>query len=204
MKVRKVLNEKISNKIDNTTAFIAVKKSLFNRLSKENKMKEILNSVLKVSMELSHIDKDGKAKMVDVAEKSDTLRTAKAKAVVLMKKDTLEILMSGNAKKGDVLSVAKIAGIMAAKKTAELIPLCHNIFLTNVDINFSINENGVEISSCASAFSKTGVEMEALTAASVAALTIYDMLKAVDKEIVITDVMLLYKDGGKSGKFVRN
>lgn len=155
-------------------------------------------------MELSHIDKDGKAKMVDVAEKSDTLRTAKAKAVVLMKKDTLEILMSGNAKKGDVLSVAKIAGIMAAKKTAEFIPLCHNIFLTNVDINFSIAENGVEIVSYASAYSKTGVEMEALTAASVAALTVYDMLKAVDKEIVITDVMLLYKDGGKSGKFVRN
>lgn len=154
-------------------------------------------------MEFSHIDSDGNAKMVDVAEKSETDRKAIASAKILMQPKTLELIRQGGAKKGDVLNTAKVAGIMAGKKTAELIPMCHNIFLSGIDIEFNFLENAIEILSTARAHAKTGVEMEALTAVAVCALTIYDMVKSADKEMVITDIMLLEKQGGKSGKFER-
>ena len=154
-------------------------------------------------MEFSHIDNDGRAKMVNVGDKPETNRFARAKAVIFMKAETLELIKNGATKKGEVLNTAKIAGIMAGKKTAELIPMCHNIFLSGIEIEFNYVENGIEIISTASAYAKTGVEMEALTAVSVCALTIYDMAKSADKEMVIKDIMLLEKDGGKSGKFER-
>lgn len=154
-------------------------------------------------MEFSHIDNEGRAKMVDVGDKPETNRYATAHAQVEMRAATLELIRQGATKKGEVLNTAKIAGIMAAKKTAELIPMCHNIFLSDIEIEFKYLENGIEILSKACAFAKTGVEMEALTAAAVCALTIYDMAKAVDREMVIKDIMLLEKDGGKSGKFER-
>ena len=150
---------------------------------------------------LSHTDKYGKARMVDVTSKQKTLRTAQAKAKVLLGEKAYKIVKENNISKGDVLSAAKIAGIQAAKKTSELIPLCHNIFISNIDIIFNMNdnENIIEIESVVKTESTTGVEMEAMTAASDTALTIYDMCKSVDKSIQITDIELISKTGGKSG-----
>ncbi|MBI5205192.1 MAG: cyclic pyranopterin monophosphate synthase MoaC [Nitrospirae bacterium] len=154
---------------------------------------------------LTHIDKKGMPKMVDVGAKPLTERIAVARGNVYMKKKTFGIIKKGQASKGDVLGVAKIAGIMAAKKTAEIIPLCHPLKITSVDIDFKLDEkkSRIGIESRVKITGQTGVEMEALTAVAAAALTIYDMCKAVDKEITITDIMLMEKSGGKSGKFKR-
>lgn len=151
--------------------------------------------------ELSHFDESGKAAMVDVSDKAETTRLAIAKGSVTMAPATLALIKQGNAEKGDVLGVARIAGIMAAKRTHDLIPLCHPLPLTKVSIDFELNEktNAVDITASAKVTGKTGVEMEALTAASVAALTIYDMVKAVDKEMVIGQIYVASKEGGKSG-----
>lgn len=152
---------------------------------------------------LTHVDEQGKARMVDVGDKADTVRVAVAAGVVYMKPATACLVRANQIAKGDVLTVAKIAGIAGAKKTAELIPLCHNITLSAVDVRFRLGDDRVEIEAEARCIGKTGVEMEALTATATAALTIYDMCKAVDKEIVIGDIRLLRKSGGKSGDFVR-
>lgn len=150
-------------------------------------------------MELTHINKNGEALMVDVGEKQITDRTARAFAKVKMQSETLEKLLSANLKKGDGLSAARIAGIMAAKKTWELIPLCHNIPIESVKIDFDNNGNNeLYITSTAKCSFKTGIEMEALTAVSVAALTIYDMCKAIDRSMLICEIKLLDKTGGKS------
>jgi cyclic pyranopterin phosphate synthase len=150
---------------------------------------------------LSHFDRDGKAAMVDVSGKSDTHRTAIAKGRIQMKAETLRLIADGSAAKGDVLGAARIAGIMAAKKTSDLIPLCHPLAISKVSVDFEINgkDNAVEITAEVKVSGKTGVEMEALTAVSVAGLTIYDMVKAVDKSMVIGDIQVTYKEGGKSG-----
>lgn len=153
-------------------------------------------------MELSHVNENG-ACMVDVSGKQNTDRTAVAHGLVTTNSATIILLLNGKTPKGDVLNTAKVAGIMAAKKTSELIPMCHNLPLNDVDIEFKIKENTIEIVSTAKCFGKTGVEMEALTACSVAALTIYDMLKAVDKTMTIGEIYLMSKDGGKSGHFER-
>lgn len=154
--------------------------------------------------ELTHIDSSGKATMVDVTHKPDTQRVAVAEGRVSMKRATLDKIEAAEIAKGDVLATARIAGIGAAKRTAELIPLCHTILLTNVDMEFSSftiegDAAGVKIRAEVSSTGKTGVEMEALTAVSVAALTIYDMCKAVDRSMVISGVRLLEKRGGRSG-----
>jgi len=156
-------------------------------------------------MKLTHTDESGKARMVDVTEKIVTDRVAVAKARVLMKKDTLSLVLANDMKKGDVLGVARIAGIMAAKKTSELIPLCHPLSITGITVEFKTLKRppAIDITATARISSKTGVEMEALTAASVSALTIYDMCKAVDKEMILTDIRLMKKSGGKSGLFTR-
>ena len=153
---------------------------------------------------LTHTDKDGNAKMVDISDKSITKRVAKAIGFIQMNKKTLSLLNSGQHKKGDVLTVAKIAGIQAAKKTYDLIPLCHQIELTNIDIKFYIDKknNLVECAVKAVCMGKTGVEMEALTATTISLLTVYDMCKAVDKEMRIFDIKLSEKHGGKSGSWV--
>ncbi len=155
---------------------------------------------------LSHINDKGDVQMVDVTAKVETLRRAKARSIVKMDARTLELIEKGQIVKGNVLTTAKIAGIMAAKKTGELIPLCHPLELTSVDLTLSINNKNsqIVIESVVQNSGKTGVEMEALTAVSVAALTIYDMCKAVNKKIIISDIMLLEKSGGKSGSFIRN
>ena len=142
--------------------------------------------------------------MVDVSDKLATLRTATATGKVLVNGDTLKLIIEGRAKKGDVLGVAQVAGIMAAKKNPELIPMCHPLQITGVDINFEINEedNAIIILATVRCKGETGVEMEALTAVSVAALTIYDMCKAAQKDIIITDICLLSKTGGKSGDYL--
>jgi cyclic pyranopterin monophosphate synthase len=155
-------------------------------------------------MELTHFNEHGKAKMVDVSEKNDTKRTAIAKGSIKMNPKTIEVIKQGKIKKGDVLSVAQIGGIMGAKKTWDLIPMCHNIFLSGSDINFNILEDEIEIEATVSTIGKTGVEMEALTAVSMAALTIYDMCKAIDKDMVINNIRLIKKVGGKSGEYLRN
>ncbi len=154
--------------------------------------------------EFTHIDKDGNAVMVDVSEKDITERTATAKASVIMEPETLERIMAGTLKKGDVLSVAQLAGIMGAKKTPDLIPLCHPLALTSVKVELTCDSdrNAVDVEGTCKLKGRTGVEMEALTAVSIASLTVYDMCKAIDKGMTITDVRLTYKDGGKSGKFV--
>lgn len=152
--------------------------------------------------EFTHIDESGKAKMVDITEKSDTHRIAIAEGKIYMRESTLEMIESNEISKGDVLAVARIAGIMSAKRTAELIPLCHTILLTKVSIDFTSfrgNTTGILIKAEVSSTGKTGVEMEALTAVSVSALTIYDMCKAVDRGMVISEIRLLEKQGGKSG-----
>lgn len=153
---------------------------------------------------LTHLDESGRADMVDVGTKPDTERAAIAEGFVLMKPATLSLIRDGALKKGDVLTVARIAGIMAAKRTSELIPLCHPIPLTkiSVDLQLSESQNAVAIRATARTVGKTGVEMEALTAVSVAALTIYDMAKAVDREMRITGVRLLEKHGGVHGDYV--
>lgn len=150
---------------------------------------------------LTHIGASGEAHMVDVGDKNATSRTAIAEGVVKMKPETLETILSGNAKKGDVLATARIAGIMAAKKTHELVPLCHPLLLTKVTVDIEADPAipGLKITALARVNGQTGVEMEALTAASVACLTIYDMAKAVDKGMVISGIRLLEKTGGKSG-----
>jgi cyclic pyranopterin phosphate synthase len=156
-------------------------------------------------MKLSHFDEKGNAKMVDVSEKPATTRTAVASGFVYMKPDTLKHISRGMISKGDVLGVARIAGIMASKKVSELIPLCHPLNLTSVKIDFSVDEQKkrIEITATANCNGQTGVEMEALTAVSVAALTIYDMCKSVDKGMAISDITLLEKTGGKSGDYKR-
>ncbi|CCQ96094.1 molybdenum cofactor biosynthesis protein C [[Clostridium] ultunense Esp] len=154
--------------------------------------------------ELTHFNAQGHAHMVDVTEKQVTSRKAVAIGLVRMKKETLDIIRSGNVKKGDVLSVAQIAGIMAAKRTWEMIPMCHPIPLTGIDIRFQfLEEDAIRIEATVKSEGKTGVEMEALTAVQVAGLTIYDMVKAIDKEIILGPTQLLFKEGGKSGIFRR-
>ena len=152
-------------------------------------------------MEFTHINAQGRAVMVDVTEKAPTDRTAIAEATVLCAPETIEAIRSGGVKKGDVLAVAQVAGIQAAKHTWELIPLCHPLALTGVDIAFELSETAVHITSTVRCTGPTGVEMEALTAASAAALTVYDMCKALQKDMVITDIRLLEKTGGKSGNY---
>ena len=155
--------------------------------------------------ELTHFDKDGKARMVDVSEKEVSERTASAAGTVTMKSDTLKLVMAGEIGKGDVLGTARLAGIMAAKRTAELIPLCHPLALTSVTVDLACDaaRNAVDITATCRLKGRTGVEMEALTAVSVAALTVYDMCKAVDRGMTIGDVRLTHKAGGKSGTFER-
>ncbi|MCC7445919.1 MAG: cyclic pyranopterin monophosphate synthase MoaC [Anaerolineae bacterium] len=157
-----------------------------------------------VSDKLSHLDESGAARMVDVGAKADTERIAVAGGEVVMQPETLRLIRDGAIKKGDVLTVARIAGIMAAKRTAELIPLCHPLALTHIDVTLTLDEptNRVVIRATARTIGKTGVEMEALTAATVAALTVYDMAKAVDRGMRINNVRLLEKHGGKSGDYV--
>jgi cyclic pyranopterin phosphate synthase len=152
---------------------------------------------------LSHVNPSGKASMVDVSGKQDTVRTAEAFAEVFVSNEIFKKIKENNIAKGDVLSIAKFAGMQAAKKTSELIPLCHNILITNVDVDLKLNSKNksVQITAAAKTVAKTGIEMEALTAASVAALTVYDMCKALDKSIIISNVKLLSKTGGKSGNY---
>jgi cyclic pyranopterin phosphate synthase len=155
--------------------------------------------------EFTHLDEHGRAKMVDVTEKEVTQREARARGTVLMSPETFQRIMGGGIAKGDVLGVAKVAGIMGAKRTAELIPMCHPLNITSVEITFNPIEekHGIEIETRVKLKGQTGVEMEALTAVATAALTIYDMCKAVDREMVISDIHLVEKKGGKSGHFVR-
>jgi cyclic pyranopterin phosphate synthase len=154
---------------------------------------------------LSHLDDQGRARMVDVSDKEVTSRIAVARASIFMRPETLALIRSGKVEKGDVFSVARVAGIMAAKKTSELIPMCHPLNITSVKIELTVNDDParVEIEASVRVSGKTGVEMEALTAASVAGLTIYDMCKAVDREMTLSEIRLVEKSGGKSGTFVR-
>ena len=154
-------------------------------------------------MELTHFNPEGRAQMVDVSAKEATFRVARAAATVRMAAATAEKIRAGQIGKGDVLAVAQVAGIMAAKKNSELIPMCHPLMLTKVDLRFSLEETALRIFSEVRCRGETGVEMEALTAVSVAALTVYDMCKAVQKDMEITDIRLLYKEGGKSGVYRR-
>ena len=159
-----------------------------------------------MSNSLTHFDKKGNAHMVDVSSKVNTDRVAIAKGTVRMKRETFNIMTEGKAKKGDVLSIARIAGIMGCKKTSELIPLCHPIPLSNVKINLVPNTElpGVDIEAHEKTNGPTGVEMEALTAVSASALTIYDMCKSIDRSMTIKDIKLIKKSGGKSGDWIRN
>ncbi|ODT07411.1 MAG: molybdenum cofactor biosynthesis protein C [Mesorhizobium sp. SCN 65-20] len=152
---------------------------------------------------LTHIDATGEANMVDVGDKAETTRTAIAEGLVTMRPETLELILSGNAKKGDVLGTARIAGIMAAKRTHELVPLCHPLLLTKVSVEIEPDASlpGLRVTALARVTGKTGVEMEALTAASVACLTIYDMAKAADRGMVISGIRVIEKTGGKSGDY---
>ncbi|MBR6654972.1 MAG: cyclic pyranopterin monophosphate synthase MoaC [Oscillospiraceae bacterium] len=156
--------------------------------------------------EFTHFNEDGRARMVDVSAKDQTLRIATAKAEVHLNAETYDMVKGGKMKKGDVLAVAQVAGIMAAKKNWELIPMCHPIALTGVDIAYELDDEAhiIHIRATARCKGETGVEMEALTAASVAGLTIYDMCKAVQRDILITNICLLSKSGGKSGDFVNS
>lgn len=154
-------------------------------------------------MDLSHINEQGRARMVDVTDKESTVRIATARGTVKVNSDTMALIRSGGMKKGDVLAVAQVAGIMAAKKTADIIPMCHPLRLSSVDIGFELTDTEIVIQATVKCKENTGVEMEALTAVSTAALTIYDMCKAVQRDIEITDIRLMYKSGGKSGVFER-
>ncbi|MGL4488227.1 MAG: cyclic pyranopterin monophosphate synthase MoaC [Rhizobiaceae bacterium] len=153
--------------------------------------------------DLTHLDATGAANMVDVGDKDDTVREASAEGFVKMKRETLALIQSGNAKKGDVIGAARIAGIMAAKKTHELIPLCHPLMLTKIAIEIDVDVDlpGLKVSASVKLSGKTGVEMEALTAVSVACLTIYDMAKAVDRGMEISGIRVMTKSGGKSGDY---
>jgi len=153
---------------------------------------------------LTHLNEQGRAHMVDVGAKPDTERIAVARGEIRMKKETLDLIRAGQVKKGDVLTIAQIAGIAAAKRTSELIPLCHSLFLSKVDVNLALDESlpGVLVTATAKATGKTGVEMEALTAVSVAALTVYDMAKAAEKTMRIQNIRLVEKHGGQSGDVV--
>ena len=155
--------------------------------------------------DFTHFDEHGRARMVDVGEKPDTLRTAAAAGRVLINRDTFRLIRSGGVKKGDVLTVAQLAGIMGAKHTADLIPMCHPVFTEGVQVSLALDEDrcSVEIRATARCHGKTGVEMEALTAVSVAALTVYDMCKAIQRDMVISDIRLLSKTGGIHGDFTR-
>ena len=158
-----------------------------------------------MSDKLSHTDESGAAHMVDVGEKQDSKRVAVAEARVSMKQQTADLIRENGIKKGDVLAVARVAGIMAAKKTPDLIPLCHPLPISGAAIDFSwLSDQELQITATVKVSGKTGVEMEALTAATAAALTVYDMAKAVDKGMTISSVRLLAKDGGKSGSFRRD
>ena len=154
---------------------------------------------------LTHFDENGKAAMVDVSEKNETQRSATAKGSIMVSRAVMDAILGGTAQKGDVLGTARIAGIMAAKKTSELIPLCHPLMITKVSVDFEPKEKELRVDAVCTAkvCGKTGVEMEALTGVSVALLTIYDMCKAVDKGMQITDICLLEKNGGKSGRYSR-
>ena len=152
---------------------------------------------------LSHVDSQGRARMVDVADKDVTHRRAVAGSFIAMKPETLAMIVEGRAPKGDVIAVARVAGIMAAKRTSDLIPLCHPLPLTHASVDFEPGEGGIRITAVAETDGKTGVEMEALTAAGVAALTLYDMCKAVDRGMEIGQLRLLSKSGGKSGQWTR-
>jgi cyclic pyranopterin phosphate synthase len=156
-----------------------------------------------MSKQLTHIDESGQAKMVDVGHKPDTERVAVARGAVLMQPETLQLIIEGNMKKGDVLTVAQLAGVMAAKRTSDLIPLCHPLLLSHIDVTCTVNsaESRVDIQATVRLRGKTGVEMEALTAVTVAGLTIYDMAKAVDRTMQITAVRVVHKSGGQSGAF---
>jgi cyclic pyranopterin phosphate synthase len=153
---------------------------------------------------LSHTDSSGRARMVDVSEKRDTKRVAVARASVRMQSETLELIQSGGVEKGDVIATARLAGVMAAKRTHELIPLCHPLLLTDIDVTITpdAKESALDIEGTVRTTGKTGVEMEALTAVSIAALTVYDMCKAVDRGMRVENVRLVKKTGGKSGKIV--
>lgn len=154
---------------------------------------------------ITHLNKEGEAIMVDISGKPSTLRTATAKGVVKMSKETLDTVLKEGSKKGDIFAVARVAGIMSAKKTPHLIPLCHPISITSVEIDFKINKKmgEIEVYSKVTCEEKTGVEMEAMTATAIACLTIYDMCKGIDKSIEIKDIFLLEKTGGKSGNYKR-
>lgn len=156
-------------------------------------------------MGLTHLDEQGRVKMVDVSAKPDTLREARARAEVHMLPETLKLIREGGMEKGEVLAAARIAGVMAAKQTSVLIPMCHPLFLSKAEIIFHFKENSsiLEIEAGAKTVGATGVEMEAMTAAAVAALTVYDMCKAVDRSMVITNLRLIEKSGGKSGLYRR-
>lgn len=158
-----------------------------------------------MSQDFTHFNEQGRAKMVDVGEKPVNVRTAVAAARVLVNRDTFALIRSGGMKKGDVLTVAQVAGVMGAKRTPDLIPMCHPILIDGIDLSLSLDEErcSVEIRAEVRCDGRTGVEMEALTAASTAALTVYDMCKAVQKDMVITDVRLLQKTGGVHGNFTR-
>ena len=153
--------------------------------------------------DLTHFDDNGNAHMVDISDKQNSFRTAKAACSIRMSLEALKIIADGNSKKGDVLNVARIAGIQGAKRTSELIPLCHPISLTKINLDLNLNDKipGIEIISTVKTTGPTGVEMEALTAASISALTVYDMIKSLDKSIIIKDLRLIFKDGGKSGLY---
>ena len=156
--------------------------------------------------DFTHFNEQGRAKMVDVGEKPVTTRTAVAAARVLVNRDTFERIRTGGMKKGDVLTVAQVAGVMGAKRTPDLIPMCHPILIDGIDLNLHLDEErcSVEIEATVSCDARTGVEMEALTAVSTAALTVYDMCKAVQKDMVISDIRLLRKSGGVHGDFIRS
>ena len=156
-----------------------------------------------IKKRLSHVDQEGRVKMVDTSAKAVTARRAVASARVLMSPETIKAMREHRTPKGDPLETARLAGIMAAKRTAELIPLCHPLPLTHIDVRAEISDTGVSIEAEAATAAQTGVEMEALTAASIAALTVYDMCKAIDKAMTITDVRLELKTGGKSGEYSR-
>jgi len=149
-------------------------------------------------MELSHLDEQGRARMVDVSSKERVRRTARAEGMVLMQPETLRLLREGLLKKGDAFAVARVAGIAAAKRTSELIPLCHNIRIDQVEVDLALRQNGVRIEATAVCTESTGIEMEALTAVSIAALTLYDMCKAVDRQMRIVDVHLVEKTKEKA------
>ena len=153
--------------------------------------------------DLTHFDNDGNAHMVDISDKQNSFRTAKAACSIQMSLETLKVIADGNSKKGDVLNVARIAGIQGAKRTSELIPLCHPISLTKISLDLTLNDKipGIEIISTVKTTGPTGVEMEALTAVSISALTVYDMVKSLDKSIIVKDLRLIFKDGGKSGLY---